>query len=99
MLDGGWSLSRTMLQYKCDYAGAWFDEVDEAYSTVTCSCCKWRTGPGGAGRFVNKAWACLECGPYHHRDINSAEIIFAAVRRRLSVEIRVLSAPNAAATG
>src|SRR6202011_6165229 len=46
-LDAGWSLFRTMLQYKCDYAGVWFDEVDEAYSTVTCSCCKRRTGPRG----------------------------------------------------
>ncbi|WP_341319439.1 transposase [Paraburkholderia sp. IMGN_8] len=33
VLDGGWSSFRTMLQYKCDYAGVWFDEVDEAYST------------------------------------------------------------------
>ena len=33
VLDAGWSTFRTMLQYKCDSAGVWFKEVDEAYST------------------------------------------------------------------
>jgi hypothetical protein len=43
VLDACWSLFRTMLQYKCDYAGVWLDEVDEAYSTQTGSCCIRRT--------------------------------------------------------
>jgi hypothetical protein len=47
VLDAGWSLFRTMLQYKGDDAGVWFEEFDEAYSTQTCSCCKKRTGPKG----------------------------------------------------
>jgi IS605 OrfB family transposase len=37
VLDAGWSAFRTMLQYKCDDAGVWFAEVDEAFSTQTCS--------------------------------------------------------------
>jgi hypothetical protein len=36
-----------MLQYKCDVAGVWFEEVNEAYSTQTCSGCNRRTGPKG----------------------------------------------------
>src|SRR6185369_26197 len=36
VLDAGWSALRTMLRYKCDDAGVWFEEVDEAYSTQTC---------------------------------------------------------------
>ena len=99
VLDAGWNLFRTMLQYKCDDAGVWFDEVDEAYSTQTCSCCKRRTGPKGLEGLGIREWACLECGAYHHRDINAAENILAAGRRRLAVGIPVLPAPCAAAEG
>ena len=73
--------------------GVWFDEVDEvdeAYSTVTCSCCKRRTGPTGQEGLRIREWACLECGTYHHRDINSAANILAAGRRRLAVGIPAL---------
>jgi putative transposase len=31
VLDAGWSAFRPMLLYKCDDAGVWFDEVDEAF--------------------------------------------------------------------
>ncbi len=27
VLDTGWNSFRAMLQYSCDYAGVWFDEV------------------------------------------------------------------------
>jgi putative transposase len=90
VLDAGWSMFRTMLQYKCDDAGVWFDEVDEAYTTQTCSCCKRRTGPKGLEGLGIREWACPECGAYHHRDINSADNILAAGRRRLAVGIPVL---------
>ncbi|MGF6757372.1 RNA-guided endonuclease InsQ/TnpB family protein [Paraburkholderia sp. GAS42] len=99
VLDAGWSAFRTMLQYKCDYAGVWFKEVDERYSTQTCSCCKRRTGPRGLQGLGIREWACLECGAYHHRDINAAQNILAAGRRRLVEGIPVLPAPGAAALG
>ena len=47
VLDAGWSAFRTMLRYKCDFAGATFAEVDEAFSTLTCSACDSRSGPKG----------------------------------------------------
>jgi IS605 OrfB family transposase len=99
VLDAGWSLFRTMLQYKCDGADVWFDEVDEAYSTQTCSCCKRRTGPKGLEDLGIREWARFECGAYHHRDITAAENILAAGRRRLAVGIPVLPARCAAAVG
>lgn len=47
VLDAGWTALRTMLRYKCDRAGVWFEEIDEAFSTQTCSVCNSRTGPQG----------------------------------------------------
>ncbi|WP_232072297.1 RNA-guided endonuclease InsQ/TnpB family protein [Paraburkholderia pallida] len=99
VLDAGWSLFRTMLQYKSDVVSVWFDEVDEAYSTRTCSRCNRRTGPNGLEGLGTREWACLECGAYHHRDINAAENICAAGCRRLAVGIPVRPAPCAAAAG
>jgi Putative transposase DNA-binding domain len=65
VLHACWDLFQTMLQYKCDYAGVWFHEVEEAYSIQTCSCCKRRTGPEGMEGLGIREWVCLECGTYH----------------------------------
>jgi IS605 OrfB family transposase len=105
VLDAGWSAFRTMLQYKCDHAGVWFDEVNEAYSTQTCSCCKKRTGPKGReglrSRITDptKEWVCSDCGTAHHRDINAAINILAAGHGRLAGGIPVLTAQAAALQG
>ena len=90
VLDAGWSAFRTMLQYKCDDAGVWFDEVHEAFSTQTCSVCQTRSGPKGLEGLRIREWACPVCGAYHHRDINSADNILAAGRGRLAEGIPVL---------
>jgi IS605 OrfB family transposase len=81
VLDAGWSAFRTMLQYKCDDAGAWFDEVNEAYSTPTCSACRARSGPKGLEGLRIREWTCA-CGARHHRDVNAAKNILAAGRGR-----------------
>lgn len=84
VLDAGWSTFRTMLQYKCDDAGVWFDEVPEQYSSVTCSACKSRTGPSGLVGLRIREWTCHACGTVHDRDINAARNILAAGHRRLA---------------
>ena len=89
VLDAGWSTFRTMLQYKCDSAGVWFEEVDEKYSTVTCSVCKKRTGPKGREGLRIREWSCSECGTHHDRDVNAARNILAVGRDRLAVGIPV----------
>ena len=38
-LDAGWSMFKTMLEYKSHQAGIVFEEVNESYTTQTCSCC------------------------------------------------------------
>ena len=78
VLDAGWSAFRTMLQYKCDDAGVWFDEVNEAYSTQTCSNCGSITGPKGQEMLGVRRWTCSCCGSEHDRDVNAAKNILRA---------------------
>jgi putative transposase len=92
VLDAGWSAFRTMLQYKCDFAGATFAEVNEAFSTQTCSACSSRSGPQGTAGLGIRAWTCGDCGTVHDRDINAAKNILAAGRRRLAEGIPALRA-------
>jgi putative transposase len=82
--DAGWSAFRTMLRYKCDFAGATFAEVNEAFSTQTCSVCDARSGPKGIAGLGIRVWTCSECGMVHDRNVNAAKNILAAGRRRLA---------------
>lgn len=75
VLDAGWSSFRAMLQYKCDDAGVWFKEVNEAYSTQECSCCHSRTGPKGQEQLNVRLWTCSVCSTEHDRDVNAAKNI------------------------
>jgi len=75
VLDASWSTFRTMLQYKCDHAGVWFDEVNESYSTQECSECHARTGPKGLTGLGVREWTCSVCGSIHDRDTNAAKNI------------------------
>ena len=84
VLDAGWSAFRTMLLYKCADAGVWFAEVDEAFSTQTCSVCNNRTGPQGREGLGIRGWQCGVCGAIHDRDVNAAHNILAAGHRRLA---------------
>lgn len=75
VLDAGWSMLRTQLQYKGDDAGCWVKVIDEAYSTQECSCCHARTGPKGLAGLSLRHWKCSDCGTEHDRDHNAAKNI------------------------
>jgi transposase len=96
VLDAGRSAFRTMLLYKGASAGVWVEEVNEAYSTQTCSVCESRTGPSGQEGRGMREWICSGCRTAHHRDVNAAGNILAAGRRRLAAGIPVLTAQAAA---
>jgi len=89
VLDAGWSAFRTMLQCKCDHAGVWFAEVDEAFSTQTCSVCNSRAGPKGRKDLGIRGWQCPVCRAIHDRNVNAAHNILAAGHRRLAEGILV----------
>jgi IS605 OrfB family transposase len=90
VLDAGWSAFRTMLSYKCDDAGAWFLEVNEAYSTQTCSVCEARSGPKGIAGLGISEWQCAVCTTVHDRNVNAARNIRTVGRHRLAEGISVL---------
>ena len=91
VLDASWTTLRTMLKYKCENAGVWYEEVNEAYTTQTCSCCGSRcSSPKGRTGLGIREWQCMECGTLHDRDVNSALNILALGHERLAVGIPVL---------
>ena len=62
-----------MLKYKCENAGVWFEEVNEATSS----------SPKGRAGLGIREWRCVECGTLHDRDLNSARNILALGHERL----------------
>ena len=86
VLDAGWFMLKTMLEYKCDHAGIVFMEVDERYTTQTCSSCGSRPSsrPNGIAGLGIREWTCDDCGVHHDRDINAARNILAAGHGRLA---------------
>ena len=75
--DAGWSAFRHMLRYKARRHGAVFMEVDERWSTQTCSCCGSNpaSSPKGRAGLGIRHWECSDCAASHDRDINAARNI------------------------
>ncbi len=92
VLDAGWGQLKAMLAYKCAHAGIVFKEVNEAYTTQTCSCCGVlpNSRPRGIAGLGIREWTCSECGVTHDRDINAARNILAAGHGRPAVGIPVI---------
>ncbi len=87
VLDAGWSTLKTLLEYKSAHAGIVFAEINESYTTQTCSCCGSRqNSPKGRAGLGIREWTC-ECGVTHDRDINAAKNILALGHERLAVGI------------
>jgi len=77
VLDSGWGLLKTFLQYKGDYAGRKVEIVDERFTTRACSSCGCLSGPSGLRQLVVREWTCAACDTVHDRDINAARNILA----------------------
>jgi putative transposase len=85
VLDAGWGMLKTQLQYKGQQAGRCVQIVNERNTTRTCSSCKALTGPVGLDMLVVRTWVCSACGDTHDRDVNAARNILSAGRRPPSV--------------
>ena len=88
-LDAGWSMLKTMLEYKCSHAGIIFEEVNESYTTQTCSSCGSLpdSRPKGIAGLGIREWTCSDCGDTHDRDVNAAKNILTLGHQRLAVGI------------
>jgi IS605 OrfB family transposase len=77
VLDASWSSFRNQLAYKAVKHGAWFEEVNESYTTQTCSDCgaKPDSRPRGIAGLGIRKWVCSDCGGSHDRDVNAAKNI------------------------
>ncbi len=88
VLDAGWSMFRTMLEYKAVARQVVFLVVNESFTTVTCSACKERTGPKGLVGLRIREWECSACGFSHDRDTNAAQNILRLGHETLAVGIQ-----------
>jgi putative transposase len=85
VLDAGWGMLKTQLQYKGQQAGRCVLIVNERNTTRTCSSCKALTGPTGLDMLAVRIWVCSACGDMHDRDVNAARNILSAGRLSPSV--------------
>jgi putative transposase len=92
VLDAGWFMLKKQLEYKSIATQGVFVEVNESYTTQTCSCCGCisSNSPKGRAGLRIREWTCAKCGTTHDRDINAAKNILALGHKRLAVGIPAL---------
>ncbi len=92
VLDAGWHMLKTQLNYKAIAQSGVCIEVNESYTTQVCSCCGCISpnNPKGRAGLRIREWLCPECGALHDRDVNAAKNILALGHERLAAGITVL---------
>ena len=85
VLDSGWGLLKSFLDYKSQQAARTFEVVSERNTSVTCSTCGALSGPRGVNGLIVRSWVCSDCGESHDRDQNAARNILIGSRCRTSV--------------
>lgn len=75
VLDASWSQLKSMLAYKAIALGIDLKEVNESWTSITCSCCGTKSGPSGLSGLSVREWTCDSCGTQHDRDVNAARNI------------------------
>lgn len=77
VLDAGWSIFKSMLTYKAIRHGGRVVEVNERYTSQTCSECGSLppSRPKGIAGLGIREWRCDDCETVHDRDVNAARNI------------------------
>lgn len=94
VLDASWSMFRAQLAYKARRHNAVFIEVNERFTSQTCSCCGAipDSSPKGMGALGIRHWVCSDCGVLHDRDVNAARNILRVGLERQAPAGEVLAA-------
>ena len=92
VLDTGWGMLKTQLEYKAMARSVVFLKVNEKHTTQTCSCCGAipASSPKGSAGLGIREWTCAGCGTLHDRDINAAKNILRLGHQALAVGIPCL---------
>jgi transposase len=85
VLDSGWGMLKSFLDYKSQQAARSFEVVSERNTSVTCSACGALSGPRGVNGLIVRSWVCRHCGEWHDRDVNAARNILIGSRSRTSM--------------
>jgi putative transposase len=85
VLDSGWGMLKSFLDYKSQQAARSFEVVSERNTSVTCSACGALTGPRGVNGLIVRSWICRDCGESHDREVNAARNILIGSRCWTSV--------------
>lgn len=73
--DVRWSQLVNFIQYKCQWYGKGFRQVDRFYaSSKICSCCG-TYHKDIVNSLKVREWTCPDCGTHHDRDVNAAKNI------------------------
>ena len=73
--DVRWSQLLNFIQYKCEWYGKEFRQVDRFYaSSKICSCCG-TVHKDIVNSLSVREWTCPDCGVHHDRDVNAAKNI------------------------
>lgn len=75
--DVRWTQLLNFIQYKCNWYGKEFKQVDRFYaSSKICSCCG-TYHKDIVNSLLIREWTCPDCGARHNRDVNAAKNILA----------------------
>lgn len=80
ILRNGWSMARSMLEYKAAWSGVMLVAVPPAYTSQACSACGFTDA---SNRTSQSRFACLACGHTEHADRNAAKNILAKAQQQL----------------
>ncbi|MEJ6003720.1 RNA-guided endonuclease InsQ/TnpB family protein [Paucibacter soli] len=81
ILRNGWSMARTMLEYKAAWSVVMLVAVPPAYTSQACSSCG-HTAP--ENRKTQALFECVACGHAENADRNAARNILAKAQQQLS---------------
>ena len=81
ILRNGWSMARSMLEYKVAWRGSVRVAVPPAYTSQQCSCCG---HIGAENRKTQASFECVKCGQTENADRNAARNILLRAKETLA---------------